>query len=260
MIISHRHRYLFVEVPHTGSHSIAEQLIRHYDGEPILRKHANVTQFLGQAAAEEKKYFKFATVRNPLDAAITDFEKLKGNHRGQFTDPAMLFENGGHVTKEHLREFNFIRDEQADFDAFFRKFRDRLYNNWFLVGHRHFERVLRFESLQEDFSEVLRDLHLTQVEPLPHVNRTAGKLASYVDYYTPATYAQVVRRYGPFLKKWGYELPSGWDNARIPLSSRVQFALLDMVASIAAGFITLDPDSRHVHLAKKCLDYVTARL
>ena len=54
MIISHRHRYLFVEVPHTGSHSIAEQLIRHYDGEPILRKHANVTQFLGQAAAEEK--------------------------------------------------------------------------------------------------------------------------------------------------------------------------------------------------------------
>ena len=259
MIISHQHRFVFVEVPHTASHSISEQLIAHYGGEPILRKHANVTQFLGSASRDERGYFKFATVRNPLDTATTDYAKLKNDHKGQFTNPAMLLRNGGHVTADHLREFNFIHDNAADFASFFKRFRARLYNNWFLVGDQHFDHVIRFESLQEGFAHVLERMGIKQVEPIPHVNRTKGKDKSYESFFTPEIYPLAAACYGPFMKKWGYHFPSAWGDLRIPRLSQLQFSVVDNAARMAAGFMTLDPNHPVVHRMKKTLDFATRR-
>lgn len=259
MIISHKHRFLFVEIPHTASHSISEQLIAHYGGEPIHRKHANVTQFLGCATAEEKSYFKFATVRNPLDTAATDYAKLKGNHKGQFTNPEMLIENGGHVTKDHLREFQYIQSTAADFAAFFRAFRSRLYNNWFLIGHQHFDYVIRFENLQDGFTEVLRRLQIEQVEAIPHVNETKGKGTSYEGFFTPDIYARAASFYGPFMAKWDYDFPSRWGKIPVPLLSRLQFAVVDRCASLGANFLTIDPDNPIFRRMKKALDIMTRR-
>tara|TARA_R110002124_G_scaffold175649_1_gene343464 strand:- start:41 stop:211 length:171 start_codon:yes stop_codon:yes gene_type:complete len=56
MIISHKYKYLFVEVPHTGSTSISEELVANYDGHPILKKHSQYIDFLRQASKEEKDY------------------------------------------------------------------------------------------------------------------------------------------------------------------------------------------------------------
>src|SRR5690606_30771815 len=121
MIVSHKYKYVFVEVPHTGSHSVSQQLLEHYAGEQTLRHHGNITLFLSRASREEKSYFKFATVRNPLDTAVTDYTKMLGNHKGQFTNPEMLLENGGFITKQHLEEFHFIHANNADFPTFFKK-------------------------------------------------------------------------------------------------------------------------------------------
>ncbi|MEO1036283.1 MAG: sulfotransferase family 2 domain-containing protein [Pseudomonadota bacterium] len=259
MVISHKYKFVFVEIPHTASHSISEQLLKHYGGETILRKHANVTQFMGQASKAERRYFKFASVRNPLDIATTEYSKLKNNHKGQFTNPAMLIENGGHVTKDHLREFNFIVDHDAKFPAFFLKFRSRLYNNWFLVGDQHFDHVIRFENLQQGFSEVLRRLEIKQQEPIPHVNRTKGKEKSWFDFFTPEIYKVAASSYGPFMEKWGYRFPDEWGDVPIPSWSRLQFNTLDRAAKLAAGFVTLDPDHPILYRAKKTVDFATRK-
>lgn len=258
MIISHEHRFVFVEVPHTGSHSIAEQLIEHYGGQPILRKHANVTQFLAQASAEERRYFKFATVRNPLDAATTDYFKLLDNHKGQYTNPAMLIENGGHLTRDHLKEFAFVQSG-ASFPEFFRRFRNAVYNNWFLVGDRHFDSVIRFESLQEGFAQVLDRLGIEQVAPVGHVNPTRAKRAPYHEFYAPEIHEQAARCYGPFMRKWGYEFPEGWGTVTIPRSSQLWFDVLDRSAAFAAQHVALDPDNKLIHRAKKTTDRLTGR-
>lgn len=260
MIISHKYRFLFVEVPYTASHSISEQLIAHYGGQRILRKHANVTQFLGMASATEKSYFKFATVRNPLDSATTDFSKLKSNHKEQFTNPAMLIENGGHVTADHLGEFRFIQANDADFSAFFAEFRNRLYNNWFLIGDRNYDFVIRFEDLQSGFSQVLDKLGVEQADPVPHVNRTKGKERSYLDFYTPDIYQQAIRYYGPFMRKWGYEIPKLWGDVKIPLLSQVQFSMIDGAAQVASRIMPMNPDNPFIHRAKKTVDWVTGNL
>ncbi len=57
MIISHKHKYLFVELPRTGSTAIYEELCQHYDGTQILFRHATYDDFLKVASEEEKKYF-----------------------------------------------------------------------------------------------------------------------------------------------------------------------------------------------------------
>lgn len=260
MIISHKYRYVFAEIPHTASHAIAEQLIKHYHGRPILRKHANITQFRGQATPEEKTFFAFATVRNPLDSATTDYEKLKNNHRDQFTNPTMLMKNGGHVTADHLQEFEYILNNQASFPDFFKKFRNKIYNNWFLIGDQHFDCVIRFESLQHGFSEVLRRLDIRQIEPVGHVNPTQGKRRSYAEYYPPDTRQQVARCYGPFMQKWRYDFPEDWGNLSVPRLSKLQFALLDRSAGAAARYFTLDPDNQVLHGIKKSVDMVSTRL
>ena len=118
MIISHEHRYVFVEIPHTGSHSIAAELVDYHGGQRILRKHANLTQFMAQASAEERKYFVFGTVRNPLDTAVTDYSKLASNHNEQFTDPTRLISVGGHITRDHVEEFDFVNRAGHDFETF----------------------------------------------------------------------------------------------------------------------------------------------
>ena len=38
MIISHRHRYVFVKLPRTGSSAVRRELRELYDGVPILHK------------------------------------------------------------------------------------------------------------------------------------------------------------------------------------------------------------------------------
>ena len=259
MIISHTHRFIFVEIPHTASHSISEQLVKHYSGEPILRKHANLTQFLGQASKDERSYFKFATVRNPLDTATTDYSKLKNNHKGQYNNSAMFIENGGHVTREHRREFDFIRNNNATFPEFFKKFRAKLYNNWFLVGDQKFDYVIRFEALQTGFTEVLNRMNIKQQEPIPHVNRTKGKEKSFEDFFTPEVQGLAAASYGPFMRKWGYSFPQSWGNVSIPAWSRLQFDVLDRAIRLAASFITLDPDHPVLFRAKKTVDLVTRK-
>jgi hypothetical protein len=259
MIISHKHRFVFAEIPHTASHSIAHQLLTHYGGEPIHRHHSNITIFMGNADRETRSYFKFATVRNPLDTAVTDYNKLLGNHKGNFTNERQRKSQGGFVTDAHLEEYRFIQETGADFPAFFKKFRSKLYYNWFLVGRQHYDYVIRFERLQESFSEVLDRLGIEQVEPIGHTNPTRLKKRGYAEFYTPDMYEDVARYYGPFMERWGYEFPPEWGRLEIPQSSRLQFRALDSIASAAAQHLTLDQDHPLLSRVKGSVDRLLMR-
>ena len=90
MIISHTHRYLFVELPRTGSTAISRELVQNYEGAHILWKHATYQDFLKVAKPEEKEYFVFSGIRNPLDDAVSRYFKIMTDHRERFTDPEKL--------------------------------------------------------------------------------------------------------------------------------------------------------------------------
>lgn len=75
MIISHKNGCVFIEFPDSASSAIHEELREYYDGVPIfhatLGRHGYYHEFLRSATAEEKNYFVFSCMRNPLDVAVS---------------------------------------------------------------------------------------------------------------------------------------------------------------------------------------------
>jgi predicted acetyltransferase len=104
MIISHKYKFLFIGLPFSASSAISKELYLKYDGEPFLNKHSLYHDFKKVAKAEERKFFVFAVLRNPMQIAVTVYEKMKANTKGNFTNPELFLEKGGHITKKAQRD------------------------------------------------------------------------------------------------------------------------------------------------------------
>lgn len=226
MVISHKYRYCFVELPHTASSAISKELTEHYAGLEVLHKHAKYEEFLRVASEAERGYFVFSGIRNPMDEAVSLYFKYKKNHAGNYTNPAKFKRNGGHVSEADLRIYNFIVRNDASFGDFLRQFYKVPYDNWSALSHARFAYVIRFENLQDDFAEVLRRLDIEQQRPLPPFNVTQGKEGHYLTHYTPDVVGYAKRIFGPFMQQWGYAFPAEWGDATVPAVARAEYALL----------------------------------
>ncbi len=185
MVISHLHRYVFVEVPRTGSSAIATELRENYAGELILRKHATYRDFLRQATDDEKTYFVFSGIRNPLDVAVTRYVHLKSDARGHFSDPHHVGLRNSMASRIERRIFAWMQRTGASFEAFLRRWYLLPYDTWTSLDHRDMDFIIHFESLADDFAEVLRRIGVEPVRPLPAKNTTPGRERDFVSYYTP---------------------------------------------------------------------------
>lgn len=234
---------MFVEVPHTASTAISAELCLHYGGEVICYKHANYSEFYAQASPAERKYFVFGAVRNPLDALVTEYCKFLYDHKGSFSNPANYEVHGGWVEDDHVEKYRFVQDSEGDFPKYFRKFHLKVYFNWFLVGHRHFDKVMRFESISDEFDETLRLMNITPVRSLPMVNKSS-RPESFDDFFTPELYSETAKSYGPFLEYWGYSLPRSFGSVQVPKLTRLQYGVVDKLADSFSRTICLTPKNK----------------
>lgn len=225
MILSDRYRYVFVELPHTASTAIARELRERYAGEPILEKHAPYHRFLAIATPEQRRYFVFSGIRNPLDEVVTCYFRYKTDHR-RYSDRTKWRRNGGSISDDSVRRYLFVQQNEADFAAYLRRFHRWPYDTWAALDHRSFDHVIRFERLQEGFAEVLALLGIERTRPLPSANRTAERSRSFTEYYPPALRPYAARIFGPYMEKWGYEFPREWGEVRVPRRSRLLFRVL----------------------------------
>lgn len=242
MIISHRYRYLFVEHPHTASTAIAAELTEHYDGQPIVTKHANYADFLRQASSEEKKYAVVIGTRHPLDRMASLYFKLKNNHHGEYTNPALFEENGGWVSLHVRRMYAYVQENDASFADYYKQFYASRWakSNQYIWFPRRYDYIIRYESIQDDFAGFLRFVGAEQVRSLPVVNKTSGK-RDYLSLYTPDIRDKVVRQYGPYMAYWGYAFPGDWNVGRAPWASRQQFHLVNTVGRLCIEHLGLTP-------------------
>ena len=60
-----------------------------------LRKHSLHHEFIKTASKKEKDYFVFAVLRNPMEIAVSMYEKMKANEKGNFTNPKLFLKMGG---------------------------------------------------------------------------------------------------------------------------------------------------------------------
>ncbi len=228
MVISHKNKFLFIEMYRTGSTAISKELCENYGGEKILHKHSRYHEFINQATDTEKKYFIFSGIRHPMDTVVSGFSKLKHNHKGRYTDPTQWRVNGGIIAEKNLKLFREVHDNNMSFEDYFRKYYRLPYDSWASVAHNKLNHVVRFENIQQDFSDALQKIGVSQIRPLPMVNQTEGK-SNYLDYYTPEIRERAVYIFGPFMKQWGYQFPDDWGVKNSGIASQIVFSTVGLL-------------------------------
>ena len=89
MIVSHEHRFAYMAPPKTGTTSMADLLMAHYEG--VLWEYQETPRengafdLHGMGLREEwSDYFVFATVRNPYTHEVSKWDYLYGRRTGSF--------------------------------------------------------------------------------------------------------------------------------------------------------------------------------
>lgn len=238
MIISNAHRYVFVELPRTGSTAVRRELRKLYGGEPILHKHATYEEFRAWATPDQLSYFSFSGIRNPLDDAVSHYFKLKTDHGQRIARvrTKQKRERLQHRLFDQLM-FRFVQRTDADFATFFMRFYVLPRDTWASLSHRKLDYVMRFEHLEEDFAEVLRRIGLERLRPLPPVNLTSSRDRNYIRYYTPETIPRARRVFGPYMERWGYKFPAEWRVQPPTALHRAEYRVFSFLARIYWRFL-----------------------
>jgi hypothetical protein len=231
LIISHVHRYVFVELPRTGSSAVRHELREMYDGVPILNKHSTYREFLRKATPDEREYFVFSAVRNPLDDAVSRYFKLRTDHHGRFSGQEAV-QRRKHLVNNVLdaQMFRYLERTDADFSAFFLKFYRLPYDTWASLSHTQFDYVMRFERLADDFAMALQRAGIEPIRPLPVINPTTSRRREFASYYTPAARRRARRVMGPYMRRWGYEFPADWEIEPPSQVHQIEYSMFSALA------------------------------
>lgn len=230
MIISHKYKYLFVELPHTASTSISSELCQYYDGSKIIRKHAFYHEALKIPVFKRDSYFVFSCIRNPIDQEITIFLRYKNNIKRKDNHERLIrFAKKRTLTKGSLRRYKFIEERDSDFKTYFNRFFILPYSNWSVLDHKRFDFIIRFENVQQDFKKALELIGIKQVRPLPWLNKTKGKNGDFLSYYSPELIDKAKRIFGPFMKEWDYQFPPEWGENSISLKTQIEYHAVNLI-------------------------------
>lgn len=209
MIISHKHKYLFIELPRTGTTAISNELTLHYDGTSILTKHSTYESFLKTASEDEKSYFVFSCIRNPIDRTFSLFTKLKNKDEAYYKD---LSSNRSKIISNNyfISRMRYIKKHDLVFSGFLQKYYYWPYSDWSILSHKKFDYIIRFENLQEDFSNVLKKLKIEQKRLIPVINKT-DKKENYKKLLKINENKKIAETFLPFMKFWNYQTPCEWE-------------------------------------------------
>lgn len=197
-------RFIFVHVPKTGGNSIQNLLLPHSEDEVVctepyqdgverfelrnpaygFAKHSPLSEYKAKLPADlYASLFKFACVRNPWERAVSYYFSPHRQVAGYSREGFIAFLQSAPPMTYFLKE----RADQPLVE----------------VG-RNFDRLIRYETLQEDFDAVCENLDLPR-RTLPRLNAsTRGPVR---DYYDDETIDLVRTRFAEDVALFGYDVP-----------------------------------------------------
>lgn len=204
MILSHRHRFIFIKTLKTAGTSIEVSLGRFCGPDDVLtpitpaeeghspRNHAGFYNHMPAAEIRSRvgpeiwaSYFKFTFERNPWDKVVSYFHWVQAlGHR---------FVSFADFIAQCVRQERFPLQLPSS---------RGLYH---IDGKLAVDRVGRYESLVQDLGEICAKVGLDFDGALPHAKgglRPKGR--PYADYYTPETRAMVALYFAPEIRELGY--------------------------------------------------------
>ncbi len=232
MVIDHRYKFVFVELPLTATSAISKEIREQYGCEAILNKHATYGDFLKTANAEQKGYTVIGSIRNPLDQTVSMYFKYKTDLDGRFSSGRKR--PGKWLRKKLARNrdaerFAYIQKHNATFESYFFKFFHWPYSNWSVVAHKQFDFIIRFENLASDYKKIFTAAGLPVNRDLPQANKTPEKKTDFWSYYqTDAMKRRAKAVFGPFMRYWGYTFPASWDHIKEPWYAQPLYEFLNI--------------------------------
>ena len=203
-MISFQKRFLFVHIPKTAGNSI-QSVLRNYSEDEIvssrryqdgierfgvrsadstLKKHSSLAEYRTALGEEQfHELYKFTCVRNPWDRLISYYFGT-GDQTAKWDRE--VFEG---LVLRTLSAADYLRLEEGEKDPF-----------------GNLNRVIRFETLTEDFRALCADLDIP-VATLPEYNRSQRE--SYPQYYDDKLRALVAERFAPEIERFGYTFEGG---------------------------------------------------
>jgi len=218
--LSRRYGLLFIHGRATASTAIHDAMEAHLDGEWLPKerlvsndgrilaaRHSNLPTFIRHGCispAERSRLLVFTTVRNPFDYLVSTYFKMRAIHDGSLPRPHAL------PTEARLESLAFSATHPFEQWVLRRwrkpgllgRFRSPLH--WRYYHTKDVDHVLRFERLQEDFSELLARIGCEEPVELPKVNATSGREHDYRRYYTPKARRHVERAWHDELDRYQY--------------------------------------------------------
>ena len=219
-MISHKHKFIFVEFPKTGTTSVGGVLKNYCETETnesadsLYWKHAQPKTIKELFEKENKKdewkhYFKFTFTRNPFDRVVSYWNYI---HKSLEMYKAMCEEKGLDWKPDHYHWIEFCQKVTSKCKSFkeYIKYTSNGVatglDTVFSLSHDGNEKFVdfigRFENLQEDFDIVCDKIGILK-QKLPHKNKTKHK--HYTEYYDDETKQIVAEKYAKDIEYFGYE-------------------------------------------------------
>lgn len=232
MVIDHRHKFVFVELPLTATSAISKEIREQYGCETLLNKHATFDDFLRKATPGEKQYRTIGSIRNPADQAVSMYFKYKNDVDKRFSTGRKRpgrFLRKSLAKKRDQKRYRYILKHNSGFEEYFLRFFHWPYSNWSILHHRDFNYIIRFENLRADYRRIFTELGLPVSRDLPQANKTPEKKKDFWGYYTSTRARRRAKFvFGPFMRYWGYAFPPEWDTIREPRLASVLYACLNI--------------------------------
>lgn len=210
--------YLAILAPRTGCTAMSVHLIKQGtgewlpskdmttdDGRSIPRKHTLLEDLYvaGLLSREERRELVvFTSVRNPYDSLVTLWAKFVGSYVPLLDDPTSFV----HDEPGMVPDIEFCRDHSFSewIERRYEPMRDGTRRNLYGPYLQDADRVLRFESLQDDLDRLLEDLGSEPLEPIPVVNRTENRAEDYRSLYDDRARSIVRDVFAADLERFGY--------------------------------------------------------
>jgi hypothetical protein len=231
MVISDKYKYVFVELPRTGTTAISKELVENYDGQTILWKHAPLNKFLEQASDEQRNYFKFACIRNPVDRTFSLYNKIKNDHGGEFS---ILKETRFKNLQAwyFYRQYLYIKENNASFVQYLKRFYSTSpYDDWITLDFSSLDSIIRFEHLNQDFKRTLEQIGIQPIRDLPATNKTV-KSSALSNEISPRDMKDLNQSFGVYLSKMGLEFPDGLGKPEVTKNMRFRYEFYHKLKTI----------------------------
>tara|TARA_A100001011_G_scaffold373329_2_gene432631 strand:- start:112 stop:675 length:564 start_codon:yes stop_codon:yes gene_type:complete len=184
-MISHKHKFIFIEVPKTGTTSICSVLDENWQVN-AHKKHQDLEQYKENYPQEINKYFKFSFLRNPWCRTVSLYNREESIRKSEiltfpeFVDWITLSTDTCNkpTPKKNMIDFFTIDGEIAmDF-----------------IG--------KTEDLQNGFDIVCDKTGIPRQE-LPHINSTNHK--HYTEYYNDKTKQIIADKFAKDIEYFNYK-------------------------------------------------------